>query len=136
MGNLLNEQYELMKIEIEKARDKGDFKTEIFLAEKLGFYFHAGKIAKSHGLFKRASENFKKEKEENLPNRLTSIDNLQEIEQMLSQKRHVYITTYSERIAKGNWNKPLVNRLEENLIRHFKGYQTGQFSSDRIKTYN
>ncbi len=40
---LLKERYKLMRIEIEKARDKGDFKTEIFLAERLGVLFSCRK---------------------------------------------------------------------------------------------
>ena len=144
------ERYELMKVEIIKARCRGDFKTEIFLAERLGFYFYAGKVSELHGLFKRAYENFKKEKEYGLMDELASINNLQEIKQLLSSKKsltakeiHENERFYgrncfliNERYDHGNWKKIWANKINDDLIRPLKNYQTGQRSYDRIKTYN
>ncbi len=39
-------------------------------------------------------------------------------------------------ITKENLNKNLANKVDEDLIRIFKKYQTRQFSYNRIKTYN
>ena len=144
------ERYELIKAEIKKARDKGDFKTEIFLAEYLGFYFRAGKISKEHGLFKRAYENFKKEKEYGLMDKLASINNLQKIKQLISSKKSLTakeihgnegfhnrnLLLINERYDHGNWKKIWANKINDDLIRPLKNYQTGQRSYDRIKTYN
>lgn len=49
---LINKLYE--------ARNKGQINKEIEIAEKLNYFFLAGTIAKEHGLFKIAYENFKK----------------------------------------------------------------------------
>ncbi len=49
---LINKLYE--------ARKEGKVNKEIEIAEKLGYFFLAGTIAKEHGLFNKAYKNFNK----------------------------------------------------------------------------
>ena len=143
---LSQERCDLIKIEIEKARKKGDFKTEIFLAEQLNFYFHAGEISESHGLFKRAYKNFQKEEKKCLRNKLDCVKKLNSLNKFLSSNNYLIVKEIlknknisninQEKCDYGNWNKIWINKVDENLIRIIKKSQPGKFSSYRIKTYN
>ena len=81
---------------------------------------------------------------------LASINNLQEIKQLISSKNFLTakeihenemfhgrnLLLINERYDHGNWKKTWANKVNDDLIRPLKNYQTGQRSYDRIKTYN
>ncbi len=129
-----NERYELMKTEVKKAQENGDFKTEISLAERCGFYNYAGKISKLHGLFKRAYENFKK---------IGKNEKLEELDKIVFPKRFLKIKEikkllkiYEERKSYRNWNKSFYNKIDDNLTNYLKKIQEPKYSSQKIKIYN
>lgn len=138
MEEISNERYELIKTEIKKAQKNGDFKTEIFLAERCGFYFYAGKISRLHGLFKDAYEDFKKGKKENPWSQKSCLEGINEIKQVLNpnQKKYLKIKIYEEKYDKGNWDGSFWSRTEENLINHLERSQERQNSCSRIRFCN
>ena len=93
---------------------------------------------------------FKKEKEYGLMDKLASINNLKKIKQLISSKKSLTakeihgnevfynrnLLLINERYYHGNWKKIWANKINDDLIRPLKNYQTGQRSYDRIKTYN
>lgn len=121
----------------------GNIDEEINIAEKLGYYHHAGSRAKEHGLLKKAYENFSKI-DENLkgqieeivfPKKFLRVQDMQKIEELFENKNSLKIC--QERYDNGNWDQPWSNKVHDDLIRPFKRYNTQkQFSSEKIKIYN
>lgn len=62
-----------------KARREGKVNKEIEIAEKLNCYFLAGTIAKEHGLYKKAYENFKRNNQKEDMSMIQDIVNLKKI---------------------------------------------------------
>jgi len=152
MTNLkTNLRYELMKTEVEKAKEKGDFKTQIVLAERLGLYLYAGKVSMKHGLIKRAYENFKKCSGEIFFEGEYYEKPLDLIEPMIFstkflKKDEIQDNEYYQN--KGNLeikreydlenkNKTIENRIHGEIIDNLKKYSKGnEFSCERIMIYN
>lgn len=145
------ERYELIKTEIKKAQKNGDFKTEIFLAERFGFYYYAGKISRLHGLFKRAYGNFQKaEKKENY-NKTSCRNNIEEIGEILHagnflkageiEENEYFLNRGHLKIIREydieNLNKRIDNKIDERIISSIKKYEKGnRFSIEKINIYN
>ncbi|MDP2672601.1 MAG: hypothetical protein Q8O84_02205 [Nanoarchaeota archaeon] len=146
-----NIRYELMKAVVEKAKQTGDFKTQIFLAEELGLYFHAGEISMRHGYIKRAYENFKKFRRENFLGKKYCKEPLEIIEQMISSGKFLkkgeiedneyYHDRGNLEIKReydiANKNKRIEKLMDEGIIKNLRKYEKGnEFSRERIRIYN
>ncbi len=135
-----DEMYEVIKTKVRKAQENGDFKTEITSAEMCGFYYHAGKISRLHGLFKRAYKNFKKGEKEN-PQRENCLEGIKEIRQTLNpsiknSSKVKIVKIYEEKYDKGNFNKPFWSKTEETLINRLERNQERQNSYNKIRFSN
>ena len=146
-----NIRYELIKSEVEKAKENGDFKTRIFLAETLGLYSYAGEVSIKHGLIKRAYENFKKCSGEIFFEGEYYEKPLEIIESMILstkflKKDEIQDNEYYHNIGHleikkeydlENRNKTIENRIHAGIIDNLKKYSKGNgFSCERILIYN
>ncbi|MEK6817289.1 MAG: hypothetical protein AABX80_00660 [Nanoarchaeota archaeon] len=129
-----------------EANKKGQVTKQIDIAEKAGYYFLAGSLAKIDGLFKRAYENFKKIKDID-----SYIENINELNEIVFPKyfltiKEIKITEksygrrsssilYKERLEYKNGNKHFDKKINNDLMRQLVKFQSegNKFSPNLIR---
>ena len=124
---------------ISETYNKRKIKKGISLAEKAGYFFLAGKIAKKQGWFNKAFELYKKGKEKhNYAFRERCLDNYDKIINLISLEKSLTIKQiqkneeicndrilkiYGERCDCGNWNRPWAKKINDDLTISMKNYE-------------